>query len=277
MDASSCGRGSRTDFPSPRQQPSLDDVKLRLLYIQALEAARCLEEGVLTHPADGDLGSILGWGFPSWTGGVLSLIDTVGAARFVVDCERLAERYGPRFRPPCDSLKDMARAGKKLHAAAYSCRRADATQPRVLTVVALPAAAAADALAALKVVEARWHRPWALCGHAARRSRRRGHRASNASAWMTRRAVRSRRCAIVARFTLDLKKPDSRRSAVAARRAQRCPARGLSPRRGRAPGYRPRGVQQAAIRAWSMRASRAGASRDRSRTHARATTSTTSR
>ena len=109
--------GLATEFPPAAAQPSLDDVKLRLLYIQALEAARCLEEGVLTHPADGDLGSILGWGFPSWTGGVLSFIDTVGAARFVGDCERLAERHGPRFRPP-QSLVDLARAGKRLHAAA---------------------------------------------------------------------------------------------------------------------------------------------------------------
>jgi 3-hydroxyacyl-CoA dehydrogenase / enoyl-CoA hydratase / 3-hydroxybutyryl-CoA epimerase len=109
--------GLAAEFPPASVQPSLEDVKRRLLYIQALEAARCLEEGVLTHPADGDLGSILGWGFPSWTGGVLSLIDTVGAARFVVECERLAERHGPRFRPP-RSLVDLARAGRKLHATA---------------------------------------------------------------------------------------------------------------------------------------------------------------
>jgi 3-hydroxyacyl-CoA dehydrogenase/enoyl-CoA hydratase/3-hydroxybutyryl-CoA epimerase len=72
---------------------------------------------VLTSPADGDLGSILGWGFPSYTGGVLSLIDTIGAARFVDDCRRLADRFGPRFEP-CDSLKDMARRGVRFHAAA---------------------------------------------------------------------------------------------------------------------------------------------------------------
>lgn len=50
----------------------------RLLYIQALETSRCMEEGVLTNAADGDLGSVLGWSFPTYTGGTLSLIDTVG-------------------------------------------------------------------------------------------------------------------------------------------------------------------------------------------------------
>jgi 3-hydroxyacyl-CoA dehydrogenase/enoyl-CoA hydratase/3-hydroxybutyryl-CoA epimerase len=109
--------GLATEFPPAAVQPSLEDVKRRLLYIQALEAARCLEEGVLTHPADGDLGSILGWGFPSWTGGVLSLVDSVGAKRFVEDCGRLAEKHGSRFRP-VELLQDLARAGKRLHAAA---------------------------------------------------------------------------------------------------------------------------------------------------------------
>lgn len=104
-------------YPVSAAQPPLEQVKQRLLYIQALEAARCLEEGVLTNPADGDLGSILGWGFPSYTGGVLSLIDTVGAARFVDQCRRLAERFGPRFEP-CDSLLEMARRGARFHVAA---------------------------------------------------------------------------------------------------------------------------------------------------------------
>lgn len=109
--------GLAEEFPRAARQPSVEDVKRRLLYVQAVEAARCLEEGVLTHPADGDLGSILGWGFPSWTGGVLSLIDTVGPARFVEECARLADRHGPRFLVP-RSLIEMAHAGKTYHAAA---------------------------------------------------------------------------------------------------------------------------------------------------------------
>lgn len=86
-------------FPLAATQPSVSELKKRLLYIQSLETARCLEEGVLTHPADADVGSLLAWGFPSWTGGTLSLIDTVGIAAFVAECERMAALYGPRFVP----------------------------------------------------------------------------------------------------------------------------------------------------------------------------------
>jgi 3-hydroxyacyl-CoA dehydrogenase / enoyl-CoA hydratase / 3-hydroxybutyryl-CoA epimerase len=86
-------------FPTTAEQPSLEELKMRYLYVQSLETARCMEEGVLTHPADGDLGSVLAWGFPSWTGGTLSLIDTVGGAKFVADCHRMAALYGNRFAP----------------------------------------------------------------------------------------------------------------------------------------------------------------------------------
>jgi len=86
-------------FPMAREQPDLEAVKTRLLYIQSLETARCLEEGVLTHPADADVGSVFAWGFPSWTGGTLSLIETVGIDNFVSTCEALAVSAGPRFAP----------------------------------------------------------------------------------------------------------------------------------------------------------------------------------
>jgi len=59
----------------------------RIMHRQALEAFRCLEEGVLLSSIDGDLGSVLGWGFPIYTGGCLSYIDFVGAEQFVADCE----------------------------------------------------------------------------------------------------------------------------------------------------------------------------------------------
>ena len=96
-------------FPLSATQPDVEEVKRRLLYIQALETARCMEEGVLTNPIDGDLGSILGWGFPAWTGGTLSFIDTVGIQTFVTECERMAQAYGPRFAP---SAALRARAAK---------------------------------------------------------------------------------------------------------------------------------------------------------------------
>jgi 3-hydroxyacyl-CoA dehydrogenase/enoyl-CoA hydratase/3-hydroxybutyryl-CoA epimerase len=68
-----------------------------LLTIQALETARCVEEGVVTHAEDGDIGSIFGWGFPPYTGGTLSYIDTVGIQDFVAECDRMAQAYGERF------------------------------------------------------------------------------------------------------------------------------------------------------------------------------------
>jgi 3-hydroxyacyl-CoA dehydrogenase / enoyl-CoA hydratase / 3-hydroxybutyryl-CoA epimerase len=100
-------------FPTAAVQPEVDEVKKRILYIQALETARCLEEGVLTHPADADLGAVLGWGFPTWAGGTLSLIETVGVASFVAECDGLAERYGPRFSPTTQ-LREMAAGGRSF-------------------------------------------------------------------------------------------------------------------------------------------------------------------
>jgi 3-hydroxyacyl-CoA dehydrogenase/enoyl-CoA hydratase/3-hydroxybutyryl-CoA epimerase len=92
-------KGLSDAFPIAKEQPALDEVKKRILYIQALETARCLEEGVLLNPVDGDLGSVLGWSFPTYTGGTLSLIDTVGLKAFVAECESLAQRHGERFAP----------------------------------------------------------------------------------------------------------------------------------------------------------------------------------
>ncbi|QDX81913.1 3-hydroxyacyl-CoA dehydrogenase [Denitratisoma sp. DHT3] len=86
-------------YPPAPVQPAVAEVKQRLLYAQALEAARCVENGVVTHMADADLGSLLGWGFPSWTGGALSLIDTLGLPVFVAECRYLAERHGAHFAP----------------------------------------------------------------------------------------------------------------------------------------------------------------------------------
>jgi 3-hydroxyacyl-CoA dehydrogenase/enoyl-CoA hydratase/3-hydroxybutyryl-CoA epimerase len=81
-----------------------------LLYIQALETVRCLEEGVLRSVHEADLGSILGWGFPAYTGGTLSFIDTVGPTRFVAECKRLARLHGDRFKPT-RGLLAMAQSG----------------------------------------------------------------------------------------------------------------------------------------------------------------------
>ncbi len=99
------------------EQPDVDELKTRFLYIQALEAARCFEEKVVTAPEDADIGAILGWGFAPWSGGPLSLIDTVGPAEFVRQCDLLAQRFGPRFAPPA-LLRQMATSGKRFYDAA---------------------------------------------------------------------------------------------------------------------------------------------------------------
>jgi 3-hydroxyacyl-CoA dehydrogenase/enoyl-CoA hydratase/3-hydroxybutyryl-CoA epimerase len=86
---------------------SAEELKHRLLVTQALEAARTVEEGVITDPREADVGSILGFGFAPYTGGTLSYIDGMGAKAFVELAERLAKKHGPRFKPNA-LLKDMA-------------------------------------------------------------------------------------------------------------------------------------------------------------------------
>ena len=75
------------------RQPDVGQVKKRLLYAQALEAARVLQEGVLTSPLDGDIGSIMGWGFAPHTGGVFSFIDQVGTATLATECATMGEHF----------------------------------------------------------------------------------------------------------------------------------------------------------------------------------------
>ena len=89
--------GLADQFPVRGDQPRVDELEKRYLTIQALETSRCFEEGVLTHAEDADIGSIFGWGFPPYTGGTLSYIDTIGIREFVAECDRMAEAYGERF------------------------------------------------------------------------------------------------------------------------------------------------------------------------------------
>jgi 3-hydroxyacyl-CoA dehydrogenase/enoyl-CoA hydratase/3-hydroxybutyryl-CoA epimerase len=109
--------------PRAAEQPPVDELKKRFLYIQALETARCYEENVLTAPEDADVGAILGWGFAPWSGGPLSLIDTVGVAEFVRECDRLAQTYGPRFAPNA-LLRQMAEKGETFYGGASAKKAA---------------------------------------------------------------------------------------------------------------------------------------------------------
>jgi len=99
--------------PAAKAQPQVDEVQRRLLTIQALEAARCVEEGVVSA-ADADVGSVLGIGYPSWTGGVISYIETIGLQAFVDEADRMREAYGERYRPS-PWLLERARAHVPFH------------------------------------------------------------------------------------------------------------------------------------------------------------------
>jgi 3-hydroxyacyl-CoA dehydrogenase/enoyl-CoA hydratase/3-hydroxybutyryl-CoA epimerase len=101
-------------YPRKAQQPSAHDLKQRILYVQAVEAARAMEEGVLLSPADGDIGSILGVGYPAYTGGPFCFIDGVGVAAFVAEADRLANLFGEQLRPPA-LLREMAAKGQTFY------------------------------------------------------------------------------------------------------------------------------------------------------------------
>ncbi len=109
--------GLAQEFPPAAEQPDLEELKKRFLYSQANETAQTLEEGVLETPEDADLGAIYGWGFPAWTGGTLSYIDTVGIATFVAEADRLAQLYGSRFAPSA-WLRAKAEKGEGFYPAA---------------------------------------------------------------------------------------------------------------------------------------------------------------
>jgi 3-hydroxyacyl-CoA dehydrogenase/enoyl-CoA hydratase/3-hydroxybutyryl-CoA epimerase len=91
-----------------------ETLKRRLLYRQSLEAARVLAEGVIDDPRQADVGALLGWGFPAWTGGPISLIDQISTAEFVRRCDTLAAQYGARFKVP-SQLREMAARGEAYY------------------------------------------------------------------------------------------------------------------------------------------------------------------
>jgi 3-hydroxyacyl-CoA dehydrogenase / enoyl-CoA hydratase / 3-hydroxybutyryl-CoA epimerase len=108
--------GLKEMFP-PMPDPwsvSLKDLEERMLFAEALEAVKCLDQGVIVSVADANIGSILGIGFPGWTGGVLQYINGYegGVTGFVTRARELAETYGERFEPPA-SLVEKAERGER--------------------------------------------------------------------------------------------------------------------------------------------------------------------
>jgi 3-hydroxyacyl-CoA dehydrogenase/enoyl-CoA hydratase/3-hydroxybutyryl-CoA epimerase len=100
-----------------------DEIKKRLLYVQAVDTARCLESNVLTNPQDGDVGSIMGLGFAPQTGGAISLIDQVGIQKFVAECDDFAKKYGAQFEVP-KLLRDMAAKNQSFYANYHAAKAA---------------------------------------------------------------------------------------------------------------------------------------------------------
>ncbi|MFF6901369.1 3-hydroxyacyl-CoA dehydrogenase NAD-binding domain-containing protein [Streptomyces hydrogenans] len=94
--------GLREHFTRPGYEIPFRDMQERMLFSEALDTVRLLEEGVLTSVADANIGSIMGIGFPAWTGGILQYVNGYegGVAGFVARARELAETYGERFTPP---------------------------------------------------------------------------------------------------------------------------------------------------------------------------------
>ena len=98
----------KSRFERPGQRISAQDVRDRLLFIQAIETVRCVEEAVLMSTADANVGSIFGIGFAAWSGGALQFINQYGLNDFIARARYLAEQYGERFTPPALLLEKAA-------------------------------------------------------------------------------------------------------------------------------------------------------------------------
>jgi len=107
-------------YPLLEQQPTLSEVKDRLLFIQLSYASHMLDKNVVKDPQSADLGAILGWGFAPWTGGPMSYIDTMGVDIFVNKSKALAQIYGTKFQPP-ESFEVLVKKQQSL----YSQKRKD--------------------------------------------------------------------------------------------------------------------------------------------------------
>ncbi len=102
-------------FPQKKAEDfNYEELQQRILVTQALEAARCVAEHVVTDMREADIGAIFGFGFAPFTGGPISWIDGIGAAEFVKLSDMLAAKYGPRFEPPA-LLREMAKNNQTFY------------------------------------------------------------------------------------------------------------------------------------------------------------------
>ncbi len=99
---------------SSRSNPDVETAQQRMTLMMVNEAAYCLEENILKSSTDGDLGAILGLGFPPFTGGPFRYIDQIGVQTIVDRLNEYSEKFGPRFKP-AGILKEYAKAGKRFY------------------------------------------------------------------------------------------------------------------------------------------------------------------
>ena len=98
--------GLAEHFPISKKDYCAKNIQERMLFAQVIEAVWCVQEKVVNSIPEANLGSIFGWGFPAFTGGVFQYIDSYGLERFIERCEGFKKQYGPRFRVP-KLLKSM--------------------------------------------------------------------------------------------------------------------------------------------------------------------------
>ncbi len=104
--------GLKDAFGGDKEIP-FEDIKERMMFVEAIEAVKCFDEGVMESVADANIGSIFGIGFPAWTGGVIQYINQYegGLRGFAARAQELAKLYGDRFNPPA-SLVEKAEKGE---------------------------------------------------------------------------------------------------------------------------------------------------------------------
>ena len=105
-----------------RPDVSLAEIESRCVLAMVNEAVRCLEEGIIRSPRDGDVGAVFGIGFPPFRGGPFRYIDALGADKVVRELEELHGRFTPRFAPS-ELLVAMARRGERFYTGSYSPSR----------------------------------------------------------------------------------------------------------------------------------------------------------
>ena len=106
--------GLSNNWPISDRQPNVEEVKMRLALIQALEAVRAFEEGVLTDIREGDVGAVLGWGCLPWAGGPFGWLDLLGSQKVLDKCNQFFADYGERFQAP-KILETMAKSNKQFY------------------------------------------------------------------------------------------------------------------------------------------------------------------